>query len=240
MNWRTGVIVLAVALSGCGGGINGLTGQKPFIRAFNAVNGSSSVSVVLKDSGGNVLGTTPATGLGSYNGLPNVQVSNTNATSTIVSSGVPIYTSGSFLYRINSSYTVIAGGTPGSPYVLTLNDDQQDDKSGQVGLRAVHAGTNQGSVDVYLLSGATTSVTGATPVFSGVGLGTGSASGADGNGYVSEPLTASGTFTVVVTAHGSTVPIASSAITLFPRVYYSAIIYDSGVTTQVQVASDRY
>lgn len=238
-------MALGLALCGCGGAGNGEIGTQPHLRAFNGVNGTSSVAILLKDSNGTALNTTTAAALGVYSGAPDAAIPNENATETVLSSGAPIFTSAAILFRENDDYTIVAGGTSAAPYTLTMNDNQGNVSVGNIGFRAVYAGSNAGSVDVYVLPGTPPGVTG-TPAFSSltptmIGSSSNASTGStDGDGYEVLPIPTRQTYSVLVTAHGSTTVIATASMTVLPRYYYTAVVYDNGGNTAVSFATDEW
>jgi len=107
-------------------------------------------------------------------------------------------------FEAGKYYTVIingfarAGGSPAKQ--IRIIEDAVPTPTGDIAVRAIHAGAGIGNVDIYVTPTTTTAISGA-PAFAGVAFGTQSA-------YASRPA---GAFAVRVTAAGSTTPLISAA-----------------------------
>lgn len=106
-------------------------------------------------------------------------------------------------FEAGKYYTVLhsgfaRGGSP-SNALIVIQDDVPT-PGAQTAVRAIHAGSGIGNVDIYLTATTSTAISGA-PAIAGLGYGTASA-------YTTK---APGTFAVRVTAAGSTTPLISSA-----------------------------
>ena len=247
MNGITRLLVLAFGayvLSGCGGLGFGTIGQSPKVRVFNAVDNQSPITVTYKDSSGNSLATSQAA---TFAGVPaqDVLIKNTNATPSVQVGAATLFTGTSKLYQVNSRYSLYAGGVPGNYVAIPLNDDvQKGTTATSLDVRAVHVGANTPAADVYIALASPGGVSG-TALFTGLTFGHVSAAGnstvvLDANGYGLLAATSNTIYQVIVTAHNSKVPIATTTSILNPTVYYTVVVYDSGNGTGVQILSDRH
>lgn len=238
-------LALCLALTGCGGA--GIIGsQNPEVRAFNAVDGQSSITVSLADAGGKVGATTSPAAYANLSNGPNAIVRDTSWTCSIIAEGTTLFTNQAQLFQINDRYTVYAGGNSGGYFALPLRDNRSGVATGNFALRLVHAAANDRSdaFDFYIASGS--SASGGTSILSGVAFGaassTANSSTADPDGYVKQALPTgqlSGTYTVYVTTHGSKNSLASATLTLEDRTHYTAVAYDNGRVIGLTIHSDR-
>jgi hypothetical protein len=232
-------LAFAGAIVGCGG--SGIIGQQlPRIRIFNAVDGAN-IAVTYRDTGGADLGTSQVAPFAGVS-PKDLIIKNTNATPTVYSGSRALYSGSTNLYRINTIYTLYSGGTAGNYASVILNDNQVAGLTGNMEIRAVHMGANTAGVDVFVVPSGSTGVSGASLFnslqFGGVSTSANSTGTVDNNGYSPTPATPNETFNVIVTAHNSTVPIATTSAVLNPTVYYTVVIYDSGTGTGVKIQSD--
>jgi hypothetical protein len=106
-------------------------------------------------------------------------------------------------FEAGKYYTVLhsgfaRGGSPANSLIVL--EDAVPSPGAQVAVRAIHAGSGIGNVDVYLTATTSTAISGA-PAIAGLAYGTSSA-------YATR---APGAFAVRVTAAGSTTPLISAA-----------------------------
>jgi len=238
------VVFSAYALTGCGGAGFGTLGQSPKVRVFNGVDNQSPITVTYADASGNPLGTSKPATFAEISSQ-DVIIKNTNATPTIQAGAASLFKGGSSLYRVNARYSLYTGGVPGNYVAIVLNDDVQEGTTAtSMDVRAVHLGANTTAVDIYIVPASPGGVSGASLfsslTFGHVAAAANTTTALDSNDYALLAATSNTLYEVIVTAHNSTVPIATTTSILNPTVYYTVVVYDSGNGTGVQILSDRH
>ena len=230
----------ALCLVGCGGG-SGLVGQQqPRVRLFNGADGQASIFANYRDVNLANLGNSPNATFGSS--TTDTIEKNSTITATLQSSSAVLVTTPPALLRNNSFYTTFAYGQASQGYHGVILEDSQAVASGtNIGVRAIELGSTNTPVDVFVLPSLTT-VSSTNQLFTSLAFGTVTTSNntlqaVDANGYILDPVTNT-LFTVTVTAHGSTTPLATTTFTAVQGSYYTIVVFDSpsGSTTQTSVA----
>ena len=234
----------ACLICGCGGFGGGIIGQQqPKIRVFNGVDGQASISVLFVDQNGHALGTSGAAPFAGTTAQDAI-IANTNARATVQAGTTALFTGPSNEYRINTQYSLYAAGVPGNYAAVTLNDvPDPGNTAGSADVRTVHVGAHTAAVDVYIVAATPGGVSG-SPLFASVSfgqstIGTSSAT-VDGNGYALTPVTDGSQCEVIITAHGSSKPLAATTAYLNAYVFYTVVVYDSGSGTGVTALADRH
>ncbi len=192
-----------------------------------------------------LLATSGSIALGAANAPPDVNFVYTEGTATVYgANGAPLYSGASVQFAQNAKYTVVACGSPTNYQTLILTDNEGAVAAGSFAIRFVDAATlaNSGNpLDFYLLpAGATAPTSGQAPTVAGVRFATqptpANAAAIDVNGYLTLPDGGATTFSVVVCAAGTQVPlIPAQTITIADGSYNTDIIWDTG-TVPAQAA----
>jgi hypothetical protein len=235
----------ACAVFGCGGADPGIIGQQlPLVRVFNGVDNQSTISVGFTDPYGNALGTSKPI---AYAGTTaqDMIIPNTPATPSINSGGSTLFNGAASLYRINTQYSLYAGGVPGSYVAIPLNDvGGQGNTAGSMDVRAVQIGANTPAIDVFIVPANPGGISGSalftSLTFGQVTAAPNAATPVDGNGYTTLAASSGTLYEVLVTAHNGKAPLATTTSLLDPTVFYTVVVYDSGKGTGVKILSDRH
>lgn len=233
-----------LAIHGCGGG--GIIGQQlPRVRVFNGVDNEGTISVTFKDPYGNDLATSALAANGGVASQDAI-IADSDATATVKAGSTPLFTSAPTLYRVNSTYSLYAGGAPGKYVAVAVNDvPDQGATAGAANMRGINIGAYAPSVDVYIAPYGQSATSGSamftTLAYGHVTASTNTTATVDGNGYAPQAVaTGGGYYNVYVTGHKSNTILASTLALLYDTVYYTVVAYDAGNGTAVKVLSDRH
>lgn len=203
------LIFVASLLSACGGGSSSSSSSTTYgqLRLINSTGASLSMTALSTSATTGTTATTVISSLASAAASSYYSLkTDTYTVDVATTDGSLVSYTRSVTLSASTNYTTIAYKRKGAIGTFTFTDNQSTPSSGYASLRIANASQDAGSLDVYVVSPGTTSLTDLSPTFSGTAYSSTSA----------EQAIAAGTYDIIVTGNGnrSSVRLTLSSVTL--------------------------